>query len=103
MSPVERRGSFRLRFIAPGLVTEGQRQQTWHGRTRDLSEYGCFVETAIALPKGTNIKLEILHGGARFSASARVVYSTDEGMGVVFSTIEDDSRAILQEWLHVNE
>jgi hypothetical protein len=103
MSPVERRASFHLRFIAPGLVTEGHSQQTLHGRTRDLSEYGCFLQTTTAVPQGTKISIEILHSGARFTAFAQVVYATDEGMGIVFSTIEDDSRAILQEWLRVNE
>jgi hypothetical protein len=76
--------------------------QTFHG-VPDLSEYRCFIQTATTLTQGTKINLEILHTGARFMASERVAYITDERMGIVFSTIEDDSRAILQEWLQINE
>jgi hypothetical protein len=38
-------------------------------------------------------------GGATFVASGVVAYVTDEGMGIVFSTVEAENYEILAKWL----
>jgi PilZ domain len=68
--------------------------------TRDLSSGGCFVKTAMPLPKGSRIRVRIEHAGAEFSAIGRVTDNvTAEGMGVEFIEMESRDRAILEKWL----
>ena len=68
--------------------------------TRDLSAGGCFVKTAVPLPKGSRIRVRIAHAGADFTAIARVTNNvTTEGMGVEFIEMEPQDRALLEKWL----
>lgn len=68
--------------------------------TRDLSAGGCFVKTAVPLPRGTRIRVRIEHAGAEFTATGRVTHNVPaEGMGVEFLEMELKDRAILEKWL----
>jgi hypothetical protein len=68
--------------------------------TRDLSAGGCFIRTALPLPKESRIRVRIEHAGAEFTAVARVTDNvTPEGMGIEFVEIEPKERAILGKWL----
>jgi hypothetical protein len=68
--------------------------------TRDLSAGGCFVKTAVPLPKGSRIRIRIEHAGTEFSAIGRVTDNlTPEGMGIEFVEIGAKDRAILERWL----
>jgi hypothetical protein len=68
--------------------------------TRDLSAGGCFIATALPLPKGSRIRVRIEHAGAEFTAVARVTDNvTPEGMGIEFVEMEPKERAILGKWL----
>jgi hypothetical protein len=68
-------------------------------QTRELSRFGCFVQTAKPYPKGTRVHLELADGGDVFTASAVVAYVTGDGMGVVFSMVEPENYEILAKWL----
>ncbi|PYU69562.1 MAG: hypothetical protein DMG49_13060 [Acidobacteria bacterium] len=68
-------------------------------QTTELSRLGCFVQTATPYPKGTRVHIEVAEAGTRFVASGAVAYVTVEGMGVVFSLVEPDNQAILENWL----
>src|SRR5207245_383999 len=65
----------------------------------ELSRFGCFVQTAEPYPKGTRVHIEVAEAGTRFVASGAVAYVTGKGMGVVFSLVEPDNQAILENWL----
>lgn len=68
--------------------------------TRDLSAGGCFIKTAVPLPKGTRIRVRIEHAGAEFAAIGRVTDNLNaEGLGVEFIEIEPSDRATLEKWL----
>jgi hypothetical protein len=68
--------------------------------TRDLSTGGCFVKTAVTLPKGTRIRMRIEHAGVELTAIGRVTDNVpSDGMGVEFISMETKDRAILEKWL----
>ena len=68
--------------------------------TRDLGAGGCFVKTAVPLPKGSRIRVRITHRGEDFAAIGRVTDNVSaEGMGVEFIEVEPKDRAILDKWL----
>ena len=86
-----------------GATAEVKEAGSWNERvliTRDLSAGGCFIRTALPLPKGSRIRVRLEHAGAEFTAVARVTDNvTPEGMGIEFVEIEPKERAILRKWL----
>ena len=69
-------------------------------RTKDLSLFGCFVQTATPFPEGTKVILRISHGGSNFFAQGRVAHSRPNvGMEITFIAIEPNSMPVLDKWL----
>ena len=95
----ERRRVPRIPFKATSVVTEAGSSQIVVAQTTELSRFGCFVQTAKPYPKGTRVHIEVAEAGTKFVASGAVAYVTGEGMGVVFSLVEPDHQAILENWL----
>ncbi|PYU17702.1 MAG: hypothetical protein DMG32_27495 [Acidobacteria bacterium] len=95
----ERRSVPRIPFKATSVVSETGSSQMVVAQTSELSRFGCFVQTTKPYPKGTRVHIEMAETGTTFVASGVVAYVTTEGMGVVFSIIETDSQAILENWL----
>ena len=70
------------------------------GRTKDLSLFGCGVDALKHFPRGTSVRIKLSHGSAGVAALGRVVYASPElGMGVVFSSVEQESERILGGWI----
>jgi hypothetical protein len=94
------RSSDRYSFAATAQVKE---LGSWNEQvfiTRDLSAGGCFVNTAVALPKGRRIRVRIEHAGVELTAIGRVTDNvSSEGMGVEFIEMEPRDRAVLEKWL----
>jgi PilZ domain len=68
--------------------------------TRDLSAGGCFVKTAVPLPRASRIHVRITNRGEDFTAIGRVTDNVSaDGMGVEFIEMEPKDRAILEKWL----
>jgi hypothetical protein len=68
--------------------------------TRDLSAGGCFINTAVPLPKGSRIRVRIEHAGVELTAIGRVTDNvSSEGMGIEFIEMEPKDRAMLEKWL----
>ena len=68
--------------------------------TGDLSLFGCFVETAASFSPGTKAHVRISHNGRIFAAEGRVSYTrTEAGLGIVFTSIEQNSVTVLDTWL----
>jgi len=95
----ERQRIPRIPFKATSVVREAGSSQIVVAQTTELSRLGCFVQTATPYPKGTRVHIEVAEAGTRFVASGAVAYVTVEGMGVVFSLVEPDNQAILENWL----
>jgi|ERR1700722_5789097 hypothetical protein len=69
-------------------------------RTKDLSLFGCGIDTLKPFPKGTNVGIKLTHGDEHILAKARVVYGSPElGMGVAFLGIEAEYERILDGWI----
>jgi PilZ domain-containing protein len=95
----ERRRVPRIPFKATSVVTEAGSAQIVVAQTTELSRFGCFVQTKKPYSKGTRVHIEVAEAGTTFVASGAVAYVTSEGMGVVFSLVEPDNQAILENWL----
>lgn len=69
-------------------------------RTRTLSRFGCGVESYFLFSQGTSIAMKFCYKNEVVNALGRVVYSSsDLGMGLAFSSIEQDDERILERWL----
>jgi PilZ domain-containing protein len=95
----ERREFPRIPFKAASLVIETNSAQIVVAPTRELSRFGCFVETTKTLPRRSRIQIEIADGRDIFRASGMVAYVAADGMGIAFGLVEADNHEILAKWL----
>jgi hypothetical protein len=96
----ERRRAPRYPFIADAEVTEIATDTKLNAKTSDLSIGGCFLDMLNPSPEGTEIRVKISHASTTFTARGRVVFVfPNMGMGVVFTSVEANQLAALQEWL----
>lgn len=86
-----------------GATAEIKEIGSWNEQvliTRDISAGGCFIRTAMPLPKGSRINVRITHHGEEFTAVGRVTDNVSaDGMGIEFVDMEPKDRAILEKWL----
>ncbi|PYU18090.1 MAG: hypothetical protein DMG30_29165 [Acidobacteria bacterium] len=96
----EGRGARRYNFGAIAEVIDLDEPDTLVSLTRDLSLSGCFVKTTTPYPEGTRVRVRIIHSGAEFVAVGNVTANVmATGMGVAFTQIQPNDRAILEGWL----
>jgi len=95
----ERRTNPRYGFTADAEVIEDSSGTRIEARITDISQRGCYVETARSFPLGTAIKVEITKGRDSFVARARVVFSSVKGMGLVFADCSEEQLEILGGWV----
>jgi len=96
----ERRRAPRYPFIADAEVVEIASDTKLSAKTGDLSIGGCFLDMLNPSPVGTEIQVRISHVNATLIARAKVVFILPNmGMGVVFTSLEDNQRATLHKWL----
>jgi hypothetical protein len=96
----ERRCVPRRPFVAAVQATDLESGVQLTGDTGDLSLFGCFMNTPTPFSHGTKLSLRIAHGGTGLAALGRVAYArSNQGMGIVFSSIEPDDQTVLDEWL----
>jgi hypothetical protein len=95
----QRREFPRIPFKASSLVIEPISVKIVVAHTRELSRFGCFVESLTPLPRRSRIQIEITDGGNIFRASGVVAYITTEGMGIAFGLVEAGNYEVLEEWL----
>lgn len=96
----ERRRAPRHPFVALINLTDIQSEKHLAALTKDLSLFGCSVETVTPFPEGTKVRLSISNSGVNLIAGGKVVYSQpDWGMRIAFISIEPSSLAILDAWL----
>ena len=96
----ERRQAPRYPFIAEAEVTEISSDTKLVAKTSDLSISGCFLGMLNPSPQGTDVRVKIFHENTTFMALGKVIFIVPNmGMGVVFTSIEQDHQAILQKWI----
>jgi hypothetical protein len=71
-----------------------------NARTSDISIGGCYVDTFCPLSRKTDVTFRISRDGEFLEAQAMVVYSKiGMGMGLSFTSLEPDHRAMLNRWI----
>ena len=96
---VEKHRARRHRFVVPVEVVEVDLGKQLMAHTKNLSAFGCFIDTAAPFPRGTRIRLRINHRGSTFATLGKVADSQSNGMGVQFGKIEPVHQQILDSWL----
>jgi hypothetical protein len=67
--------------------------------TKDLSLYGCGVNTAKPFSAGTKVILKLVYRERQIVAFGKVIYRRqDTGMGIAFTRIEPEDPKLLQDW-----
>jgi hypothetical protein len=96
----ERHRARRYPFAAGIELIDLQSEAEMQGQTRDLSLFGCSVNTVTPWKVGTRVRVRILHKGAVFVALGRVANTRgNAGMGVIFTTIEAKNQMSLEKWV----
>jgi PilZ domain len=90
----------RCPFVASAEVTELSSGTRLSARTSEIGLGGCYIDVLNPFPKDTLVHLKILRDQGAFEAKAKVVYCDPAfGMGLAFSEMTPDHRAVLEGWL----
>jgi len=96
----ERRRAPRYPVIVSVEISELQTDTHLRTRTSDLTLTGCYLDTTNFLPVGMEVRLNISHNDAVFTALGIVVSCQPNlGMGVKFTDVPLDQHALLDKWL----
>ena len=97
---IDRRVAARFPVILVAEVTELPSGTPRTGRTSDISETGCFVDSLHPLPTASRIRLQLTRGHESFETTATVVYAPAQGMGIRFDdSIPPKQLAVLHKWI----
>jgi hypothetical protein len=97
----ERRRDLRFPFTASVDAIEPRSKAKISGRSSDISQRGCYVDTISPFPVGTIIKIFMTKETMTFEADAKVVLSqVGMGMGIAFISAMPQQFRILQKWLN---
>ena len=96
----DRRAYCRQPFNAVAELVELASGAQLTAKTSDLGPQGCYIDTLNPFPEGTAVRVILHHGDATFEASGNVIYfHAGLGMGLVFTCMAPDQRAVLEKWL----
>jgi hypothetical protein len=99
-SDPERRQALRYPFTAAAEVVEVFSQARVTGRTSDLGTGGCYIDALTPHAVGATVRLRIERERRVFEAVATVIYAhLSMGMGLVFTDIKPEHRAVLESWM----
>jgi hypothetical protein len=98
--PLERHRARRYSFHASIELTDLQSETQTKQQTRDLSMFGCHVDTLNPLPVGTKVRIKISYRSDNFHALGKVVYTRqNSGIGILFTKIEPNDQLVLDTWI----
>ena len=96
----ERRRWPRYALTAATQVTELGSMARIEGRSTDLSEGGCYVDTLNPFPTGSMVQVVMAQGERKFAAKACVAFSQPGmGMGLAFMEMDSAEREALHAWI----
>ena len=103
MEPIQpTRKTPRYPFVAPAEVIDEGTGAKVTAQVKELSLYGCYLDTASPLSTRTKVMVKIYTPGEFFEAGATVIYSNQTlGMGLVFRDVKPLYLGILRKWLMV--
>jgi hypothetical protein len=71
-----------------------------NGQTKDLSRFGCGIDSLQGFAQGSRVRIKLSYQGAEMTALGRIIYSRpDLGMGIVFTFVETNDERILDGWI----
>jgi hypothetical protein len=90
----------RYPFVAPAEVIPQPAGAKMQAEVKELSLYGCYLDTPSPLPLRTRVTLKIFGRHEFFEATATVIYAnTTLGMGLGFRDVRPTYLEILRQWL----
>jgi len=91
----------RYSFVVDIELTDVQSGIQIKERTKDLSLFGCGVDTLKALSQGTSVRIKISHEGRDAVVLGRVAYARSElgTMGVAFTSVDSEDERVLVGWI----
>ena len=97
----KRRRRPRHRILIDIELRDEQTRSPLRVTATDISGNGCYVESMLPYPPGTNLKAQLLMGSERLTTSA-VVRTCDQGlgMGIEFMTLTTEQQDEFQRYLH---
>jgi hypothetical protein len=96
----ERRIAERHMFTAGAEVVELKSGARFSTRTTDLGPGGCFVDTTVPFPIGSNVRITLNKGTKPFATPGTVVYSHyGLGMGIAFTELDAGKVLELADWI----
>jgi hypothetical protein len=97
---LERRNHPRYAFSASVEAIEAKSRARIQGRTADLSQGGCYVDTISPFPIETMIKLRLMTENRSVEIPSKVIYSLPGmGMGVMFLTGDAEQASLVEKWI----
>jgi hypothetical protein len=96
---IERPRARRYPFAASIDLVDMETETEIREQTTNLSVFGCQVTAQKPLAANKKVRLRIIHRGAVFTALGQIVNVRRNGMGVVFTKIEQKDQAVLEKWL----
>jgi PilZ domain len=90
----------RCSFVATAEVTDLRSGTRLLARTTEIGMGGCYVDVLNPFPKDAAVHVRIVRDQGSFETKAKVVYSDEKfGMGLAFSGLTPQQRAVLEGWL----
>src|ERR1700732_279162 len=87
-------------LIATVVLREPDSDTKISGRISELSRKGCYVDTLITLPEGTELEVRISRDSGVFESKGKIVYLQEGmGMGVAFVEVGPGQLTVLDSWL----
>ena len=96
----ERRNSIRYQITVAAEVIELKSGTRFSTRTTDLGPGGCFVDTLMPLPIGSDVSIRLHKDNMSFEATGTVTFSqAGLGMGLAFAEMSPEKQAAFESWL----
>ncbi len=99
-SDAERRSAVRYQLTVSAEVVELKSGTRFSTRTTDLGPGGCFVDTLMPLPIGSDVNIRLHKDNISIEATGTVTFSqAGLGMGIAFGEMPPERQAAFEAWL----
>lgn len=99
-SDTERRNAVRYQLTVSAEVVELKSGTRFSTRTTDLGPGGCFVDTLMPLPIGSDVNIRLHKDNISIEATGTVTFSqAGLGMGIAFAEMPPERHSAFEAWL----
>ena len=100
VTDAERRNTIRYQLTVSAEVVELKSGTRFSTRTTDLGPGGCFVDTLMPLPVGSDVSIRLHKDNISFEATGVVTFSqAGLGMGLAFSEMPPEKQTAFDAWI----